>query len=69
MGKGLIRGVLGVVTRPIVGLCDGLGGVSEGIQNQVKGEKIDPALRRIRIPRYVSFPTWIVSLISKDILD
>ena len=50
--KGVGKGIVGVVTKPVVGLFDLANDVTEGIRNTTVAD--DGALDRVRLPRYIS---------------
>lgn len=48
--KGIGKGIVGVVTKPVVGMFDMASNVSEGIRNTTQ---LDSDLDRVRLPRHV----------------
>jgi hypothetical protein len=50
LGKGLVRGVLGVAVKPTVGIFDAASRATEGVRNAAHARRVWP---RIRAPRLI----------------
>jgi len=61
VAKGLGRGAVGIIMRPVAGICDGIDQVATGAQNSFKAEKIPDMYRRVRLPRYIGSTNKIES--------
>ncbi|CAA16910.2 intermembrane lipid transfer protein, chorein family Vps1302 [Schizosaccharomyces pombe] len=57
--KGFGKGMLGLATKPAIGLLDMTSNVSEGIRNSTD-VRTNPEIDKVRVPRYVEFGGLIV---------